>query len=150
MFLSQQVIRHPDAHRLDMKNFTNRPIPRLSVRIVTQRYPRWDSKGDREAIPQVLDVIKALGKKTEPGVESAKQKVQLWNYNANLVFKPGEVIVRVIVAFPWTISHTLAGYGLAWWTSIFNSRWQTVASTGHRFRMERLERAVCFTFRQLL
>jgi hypothetical protein len=48
---------------------------------------------DQEAIPQLLDVIKALGKETEPGVASAKQKVELWRYNANLVFKPGEYVV---------------------------------------------------------
>ena len=98
--LSQQVTRHPDAHRLDMKNFINRPIPRLLryellLKGILDETPK--GREDREAIPQVLDVIKALGKETEPGVQSAKQKVQLWNYNANLVFKPGEVIVCVIL-----------------------------------------------------
>ena len=48
---------------------------------------------DLETIPQAIDVIKALGKDTEPGVASAKQKVELGQYNANLVFKTGEVIV---------------------------------------------------------
>jgi hypothetical protein len=48
---------------------------------------------DRDTIPQVLDVIKSLGKDSEPGVVSAKQKVELWKYNANLVFKPGETVV---------------------------------------------------------
>ena len=46
-------------------------------------------------IPNVIEVIKALGKETEPGVASAKQKVELWRYNANLVFsKQGEIVVR--------------------------------------------------------
>ncbi|KAG6381762.1 hypothetical protein JVT61DRAFT_368 [Boletus reticuloceps] len=44
------------------------------------------------AIPQVLEIIKSLGKDSEPGVESAKQKVQLWCYNSNIVFKPGESV----------------------------------------------------------
>ena len=48
---------------------------------------------DRVEIPQVLEVIKAIGKDTEPGVVSAKQKVELWRYNSNIVFKPGEWIV---------------------------------------------------------
>ena len=96
--LPQQVTRHPDAHRLDMKSFINRPIPRLLryellLKGILDETPK--GRDDREAIPHVLDVIKALGKETEPGVQSAKQKVQLWNYNTNLVFKPGEVIVRV-------------------------------------------------------
>jgi len=36
---------------------------------------------DLETIPQVIDVIKALDKETEPGVTSAKQKVELRRYN---------------------------------------------------------------------
>ena len=48
---------------------------------------------DIDSIPHVIEVIKALGKETEPGVASAKQKVELWRYNSNLVFKPGEAIV---------------------------------------------------------
>ncbi|KAF9466176.1 CNH domain-containing protein [Collybia nuda] len=90
-----QCIRHPDAHRLDMKNFINRPIPRLLryelllKGILEETKPGHE---DIESIPHVIDVIKALGKETEPGVFSAKQKVELWRYNSNLVFKPGESI----------------------------------------------------------
>jgi hypothetical protein len=95
----QQVTRHPDSHRLDMKSFINRPIPRLLryellLKGILEEAPSGHE--DRDTIPQVLDVIKALGKETEPGVQSAKQKVQLWNYNTNLVFKPGEAIVRIV------------------------------------------------------
>ncbi|KAE9393016.1 hypothetical protein BT96DRAFT_999818 [Gymnopus androsaceus JB14] len=39
-----------------------------------------------------LDVIRRLGKDTEPGVVSAKSKVELWRYNEGLVFKQGEWI----------------------------------------------------------
>jgi hypothetical protein len=90
-----QVTRHADAHRLDMKNFINRPIPRLlRYELLLKGILDETPKGhiDRQTIPQVLDVVKALGKETEPGVQSAKQKVQLWNYNNNLVFKSGETI----------------------------------------------------------
>ncbi|KAK6978137.1 CNH domain-containing protein [Favolaschia claudopus] len=88
-------VRHPDAHRLDMKNFINRPIPRLLryelllKGILDETAQNHD---DRKEIPQVLEVIKALGKDTEPGVVSAKQKVELWRYNSNFVFKPGEAV----------------------------------------------------------
>ncbi|KAF8548709.1 Dbl homology domain-containing protein [Imleria badia] len=90
-----QCTRHPDAHRLDMKSFINRPIPRLLryellLKGVYDETPAGHE--DREAIPQVLEIIKALGKDSEPGVESAKQKVQLWCYNSNIVFKPGEAV----------------------------------------------------------
>ena len=79
-----------------MKNFINRPIPRLLryellLKGILEETP--ESHEDRETIPQVLEVIKALGKETEPGVMSAKQKVEVWRYNSNLVFKPGEAIV---------------------------------------------------------
>ncbi|KAG1747883.1 CNH domain-containing protein [Suillus paluster] len=90
-----QCIRHPDAHRLDMKSFINRPIPRLLryellLKGIMDETPAGHE--DREAIPQVLEIIKALGKETEPGVQSAKQKVQLWCYNSNLQFKPNEFV----------------------------------------------------------
>ncbi|KAF9565910.1 Dbl-like domain-containing protein [Agrocybe pediades] len=90
-----QCVRHPDAHRLDMKNFINRPIPRLLryelllKGIMEESPPEHE---DHQNIPNVIDVIKALGKETEPGVQSAKQKVEVWRYNANLQFKQGESI----------------------------------------------------------
>ncbi|KAJ7623683.1 signal transducer [Roridomyces roridus] len=89
------AVRHADAHRLDMKNFINRPIPRLLryellLKGILDETPQ--NHDDRKEIPQVLEVIKALGKDTEPGVVSAKQKVELWRYNSNLVFKQGEAV----------------------------------------------------------
>ena len=79
-----------------MKNFINRPIPRLLryellLKGILEETP--EGHEDRETIPQVLEVIKSLGKETEPGVVSAKQKVEVWHYNGNLSFKPGETIV---------------------------------------------------------
>ncbi|PFH50303.1 hypothetical protein AMATHDRAFT_145543 [Amanita thiersii Skay4041] len=87
--------RHPDAGRLDLKNFINRPIPRLLryellLKSILDETPPMHE--DREAVPQVIEVIKALGRETEPGVQSARQKVDLWSYNSSLVFKPGEYI----------------------------------------------------------
>lgn len=85
-----------------MKSFINRPIPRLLryellLKSIYEETPPGHE--DREAIPQVLEIIKALGKDSEPGVESAKQKVQLWCYNSNIVFKPGEAVVSIQVMF---------------------------------------------------
>lgn len=79
-----------------MKAFINRPIPRLLryellLKSILDETP--EGHEDRETIPQVLELIKALGKDSEPGVVSAKQKVEVWRYNSNLVFKPGEAIV---------------------------------------------------------
>jgi RHO1 GDP-GTP exchange protein 1/2 len=81
---------------LDMKGFINRPILQLLrydklLRAILDETPRGHE--DVDSIPPVLDVIKALGHETELGVTSAKQKVQLWGFNAGLVFKLGETIV---------------------------------------------------------
>ncbi|KAG1766227.1 Dbl homology domain-containing protein [Suillus placidus] len=51
-------IRHPDAHRLDMKSFINRPIPRLLryellLKGIMDETPAVHD--DHEAIPQVLE-----------------------------------------------------------------------------------------------
>ena len=96
MCYPQNAIRHPDAHRLDMKSFINRPIPRLLryellLKNILSETPSYHE--DRVAIPPVIELIKALGKETEPGVASSKQKVELWRFNSNLVFKPGEYLV---------------------------------------------------------
>lgn len=79
-----------------MKNFINRPIPRLLryellLKNIFDETP--NSHDDRDEIPHVIDVIKSIGKEAEPGVVSAKTKVELWRYNSNLIFKTGEYIV---------------------------------------------------------
>lgn len=90
-----KCVRNPDSRRLDMKNFIYRPIPRLLrydllLKGILEATPAGHE--DCEAIPEVLDIVKSIGKDTEPGVQSAKQKVQLWCYNANLIFKTGESV----------------------------------------------------------
>ncbi|KAG6841118.1 hypothetical protein C0991_001687 [Blastosporella zonata] len=89
----ENCIRHPDAHRTPMKDFLNCPIPRLlqyvdMLRSILELTPRGHE--DLRAIPDLIEMIESLGREAEPGVASAKQKVQLWTYNANLVFRPGE------------------------------------------------------------
>lgn len=89
-------MRHPESHRLDMKSFINRPIPRLLryellLKGILEECP--EGHADAREIPIVLDMVKALGKESEPGVVTAKAKVELWKYSSNLVFKPGEYIV---------------------------------------------------------
>ena len=79
-----------------MKNFVNRPIPRLAryellLKGIAEASP--EAHEDHDSIPHVIDVIKSLLKETQPGVASAEQKVELWRYNSNLVFKTGETVV---------------------------------------------------------
>ena len=79
-----------------MKSLVNEPIPHpLRYELPLQNSYEETPPGhdDLYTIPAVLDVVKGLGKETEPGVVSA-EKAELWKYNANLVFEVGENIVR--------------------------------------------------------
>lgn len=81
-----------------MKSFINRPIPRLLryellLKGIMEESP--PDHEDHEEIPHVIEVIKSLGKEAEPGVQSAKTKVEIWRYNSNLIFKQGETVVRL-------------------------------------------------------
>lgn len=83
-----------------MKSFINRPIPRLLRYELLLKGIMDESPADHEdleEIPHVVDVIKALGKETEPGVQSAKTKVEVWRYNAHLIFKQGETVVCSVI-----------------------------------------------------
>ncbi|KAG6901527.1 hypothetical protein C0995_010826, partial [Termitomyces sp. Mi166 len=91
----ESCIRHSDAHRLDMKDFINRPITRLlrydlALKGILRETPADSS--DTEQISETIDFIKSFLKKTEPGVAAAKQKVEVWRYNSNLLFKSGETV----------------------------------------------------------
>lgn len=112
-----------------MKAFINRPIPRLLryellLKGILEETP--EGHEDRETIPQVLELIKALGKDTEPGVVSAKQKVEVWRYNSNLVFKPGEAIDLDLLNENRSLIHTGklfrqpdGGFEWSGWTELF-------------------------------
>ncbi|KAH9008668.1 CNH domain-containing protein [Lactarius hengduanensis] len=104
----EQCTRHPDANRLDMKNFVNRPIPRLAryeLLLKGIMEASHDGHEDHESIPQVIEVINSLLEETQPGVASAEQKVELWRYNANLVFKPGEAVDMDLLAKNRSLIH---------------------------------------------
>ncbi|KAJ3520044.1 hypothetical protein NM688_g9215 [Phlebia brevispora] len=125
----EQCTRHPDARKLDMKAFINRPIPRLLryellLKSILDETP--EGHEDRETIPQVLEVIKALGKDTEPGVVSAKQKVEVWRYNSNLVFKRDEAIDMDLLNENRSLIHTGkllrqpdSGFEWSGWTELY-------------------------------
>lgn len=115
-----------------MKAFINRPIPRLlRYELLLKQILGETSVGseDRGAIPQVIEVISALAKDTEPGVASAKQKVELWKYNSNLVFKPGESVVCTILPLVLCYSRLLSGPGPPQRTAILATYWKTASTT---------------------
>ncbi|KAL0576451.1 Rho guanine nucleotide exchange factor [Marasmius crinis-equi] len=105
----EDCVRHPEANRTDMKDFVKRPIPRLlryelMLKSIMEETPPGHE--DHGYIPQVLEVIKSLGKDTEPGIVFAKQKVELWKYNSNIVFKPEEWIDMDLLHENRSLIHT--------------------------------------------
>jgi hypothetical protein len=120
-----------------MKNFVNRPIPRLArYELLLKSILDATKEGheDHGSIPHVIEVIKSLLKETQPGVASAEQKVELWRYNSNLVFKPGEAVVSLRYTVTEARAHfvTLAGYGLVGREPLAHSYRQVPASAGYR------------------
>ncbi|KAH8826429.1 CNH domain-containing protein [Flagelloscypha sp. PMI_526] len=88
-----QCTSHPNARRLDMQHFISLPISRLSryeqlLKLIHEKTP--PGHDDWPVIPDILELIRDVQTKTEPSVASARQKVELWQYNERLVFKPGE------------------------------------------------------------
>ena len=87
-----------------MKSLISRPIHRLlRCESLLTTILRDTSAVDEDlgTIPIILGVLKGIGKEMEPGVASAKRKVEMWGYNAyynaNLVLEAGERIVRLSV-----------------------------------------------------
>jgi hypothetical protein len=100
----QQCTRYPDTNRLDMKNVVNRSNPRLAryespQNGKTELTEAWteaftkDHKDPDTSFSHVIDVIKPLSKGSQPGVAPTEEKVELWQYNSSLEFKPGEKVV---------------------------------------------------------
>jgi RHO1 GDP-GTP exchange protein 1/2 len=59
----------------------------LLMAILAQTSPDHE---DQITIPKLLGRLKDLVQEAELGIANAKRKVKLWEYSANLVFKPGE------------------------------------------------------------
>ncbi|KAJ3739628.1 hypothetical protein DFH05DRAFT_1463566 [Lentinula detonsa] len=95
------------AYRID-DEMANNPAFKTFVELLLKGILDETPEGheDRVEIPQVLEVIKAVGKDTEPGVVSAKQKTELWRYNSNVVFKPGEWVDMNLLDKNCSLIHT--------------------------------------------
>jgi len=124
-----------------MKNFVNRPIPRLAryellLKGIVEASP--EAHEDHDSIPHVIDVIKSLLKETQPGVASAEQKVELWRYNSNLVFKTGETVVSCnqleqIRSSIFRRLFCILGYGLVGREPLSHTYRQTLTPAGYWF-----------------
>ena len=87
-----------------MGDFIKRPILYLlRYELPLRGIPEETAAGqdDLETIAAVLDVIKGLGNELEPDVVSAKQKVELWGYNATRLSELGRTSY---VSFPQPVA----------------------------------------------
>ncbi|KAI0286014.1 CNH domain-containing protein [Russula aff. rugulosa BPL654] len=125
----EQCTRHPDANRLDMKNFLNRPISRVArYELLLKCIMEASAEGheDHDSIPHAIDVIKSLFEDAQPGIASAEQKVELWRYNSSLVFEPGETVDMDLLAENRSLIHTGkllrqpdTGFNWSGWSELF-------------------------------
>ncbi|QRV73994.1 Rho1 guanine nucleotide exchange factor 1 [Ceratobasidium sp. AG-Ba] len=93
-FVERQT-RVSDARKHELKMFIHRPVARLPryellLRDIMAASPM--DHEDRESIPQIIEIISELVRSTNAAIGTAKQKVEIWNYASNLVWKPGEMI----------------------------------------------------------
>ena len=84
--------KDPSVEKQDIYHFINRPVPRLlrynlllpEILKALKESDVSDDHPDIEAIPQVIDLIKDLGRATETGVAINESKVELWTYQHSL------------------------------------------------------------------
>ncbi|KAF9441660.1 Dbl homology domain-containing protein [Macrolepiota fuliginosa MF-IS2] len=89
----ENAIRYPGARRLGMEYFIYRPISRLlQYELLLNGLLDTAPPGheDKSAIPNVIEILKSLGKDTEPGATSSKQRIDLWKFSSSIIFRPGE------------------------------------------------------------
>ncbi|KAG8763381.1 hypothetical protein FRC11_004256 [Ceratobasidium sp. 423] len=127
-FIERQI-RVPDARRLELKAFIHRPVARLPryellLRDIMAASPM--DHEDRESIPQIIEIISELNRSTNAAIGTAKQKVEIWNYASNLVWKPGEMIdldlhneSRQLYHFGKLYRQPEGGLDFSRWTEVF-------------------------------
>ncbi|KAF8329377.1 Dbl-like domain-containing protein [Cantharellus anzutake] len=103
------ALKHPEARKLDVKFFINRPIPRmLRYNLLLSSILSATPEGhpDQQDIPQVSELISALGKSMDHCVATAERKVELWRYKRNLRWKIGEEVDLDLLDETRTLVHT--------------------------------------------
>ncbi|EAU90407.2 signal transducer [Coprinopsis cinerea okayama7 len=105
----EKASRRPESRKLDLKYFINRPIPRvlrygLLLKEILSQTPITHE--DRSDIPEIVELIGSLARESQPGVDSAKQKVEVWRYNSQLVYRVGEAVDMDLLNEHRSLVHT--------------------------------------------
>ena len=83
----------PEARKLDIRSFINRPIPRLlkyELILKTMLSDTPPDHDDQAELTQIIDILKDLSLTSEQGAVASKRKVDLWRYSTDLIFGPGD------------------------------------------------------------
>lgn len=70
-------------------------LPRMSLILEHVNKLTDPEHPDTETMPLTLMILNDFVKSTEPGVAVADAKVKFWSLCESLVYRPGEIIVRV-------------------------------------------------------
>ncbi|TFK75234.1 hypothetical protein BDN72DRAFT_758174 [Pluteus cervinus] len=91
------VSSDPRIRKRDIKTFLSRPVtrlPRLNLLLeqILKKTEKDFDHPDLEALPTILDIVKACVKSTQPGIEAAESKVKFWELCESLVFPKDQII----------------------------------------------------------
>ena len=119
-FIQERTHDHRIRKR-DLITFLSRPVtrlPRLSLLLEhIQKLTNGEdhpNHPDRESLPLILSILHDVVKGTQPGIEAAESKVKFWSLCESLIYKKGEIIVRVVLCYfvvSWLTDSLGLGYG---------------------------------------
>ncbi|WVQ70220.1 uncharacterized protein L199_008446 [Kwoniella botswanensis] len=106
-FLSQRNT-YDLTRRRDISVFLSRPVTRLPrILLVLEALYKVTPPDhpDKEDIPTAMEILQGVVRSTQPGIESAENKIKLWNTAERLLFKKGEVVELDIADPKRTLVH---------------------------------------------
>lgn len=87
------------TNRRDIFTFLSRPVTRLPrIILLLGELLKVTPKehADKEDILVLKEMLERVVKDTEHGIEAAAVKIKLWNIAERLLFKKGEITVRLV------------------------------------------------------
>ncbi|WRT67006.1 uncharacterized protein IL334_003972 [Kwoniella shivajii] len=96
------------TRRRDISVFLSRPVTRLPrILLVLEALYKVTPPDhpDKEDIPAAMEILHGVVRSTQPGIESAENKIRLWNTAERLLFKKGEIIELDIADPKRTLVH---------------------------------------------
>ncbi|WVR05091.1 hypothetical protein IAU60_002103 [Kwoniella sp. DSM 27419] len=96
------------TRRRDLSVFLSRPVTRLPrILLVLEALFKVTPPDhpDKKDIPTAIEILHGVIRSTQPGIESAENKIRLWNVAERLMFKRGEIVELDIADPKRTLVH---------------------------------------------